>query len=184
MRLFIGYTPPVGIMEQINGWAKPVLEADLPFRWARSPTIHLTLHFLGDVNTEQQQKLISGLDLLLADTRPFPILTDGLGAFIRNGAASILWAGIKSSTPLTKLREQLSLMLKGIGFTPDNRPFSPHFSLARIQAGHGPVSIKQLSPYLIKPPPLTCQFDHLSLFSSFLLSDGPRHDKVKEYRLV
>ncbi len=182
MRLFIGYTPPSDILEKLEEWTLPLRRADFPFRFLKNPVVHLTLHFLGKVDASRQKALTDSLETELADIGKFPIHIDELGAFSRNGSVSILWAGVKSDKRLSDLHRLLGRSIGKVGLPLEDRPFSPHITLARPRSDAGRIPVSQLSPYLSAKPHLECLFDHLTLFSSELSPQGARYRKQKEFR--
>lgn len=183
MRLFIGFTPPATVLERLNGWTAQ-LRAAFPFRWLESPAIHLTLHFLGEVDSARQQALIAALDPFCSGRNAFPVRIDRLGCFERGGAVSIVWAGIQDEPLLTELQRRLGRLLQDLGLAIEDRAFTPHITLARPRADAAAVRPSELTPFLDSRPPLECRLDHLSLFSSRLTPGGAVHCKLKECRLV
>ena len=97
-------------------------------RFSAPETLHLTLAFLGECNAAQTAAAKAALNLLTFE--PFAITIDSAGQFKRNGG-DIWWAGVKSSTALSKLQGALTARLREAGFTLENRKYSPHITLGR-----------------------------------------------------
>lgn len=185
MRLFIAYTPPLEVLNQLEEWTRPLHRAALALRWLKGPSIHLTLHFMGEVDGRRKNGLLTALDASLPGSRPIPIRIDRLGSFTRSGTVSILWAGLEKSAPLADLHRVLTQSLTAAGFETESRPFSPHITLARSVPDAPGISPTELAPFTApRPDPLVCQLDHLTLFSSELSPAGARYRIVKEYRFV
>jgi 2'-5' RNA ligase len=96
--------------------------------------VHLTLHFLGGV----EEDLVGGLKLRLAATlvgvKGFEVTVKGVGAFPSLSRARVLWAGIEDQGGrLLSLEQRLGRTLSDAGLQLEDRPFSPHLSLARTR---------------------------------------------------
>jgi 2'-5' RNA ligase len=151
----------------------------------KGSSIHLTFHFLGEVDPKRKKALIGALDGVLPGQKPFPVRIDRLGSFSRGGTATILWAGLERSDLLSGLHRQLTQGLSKAGFETESRPFSPHITLARPLPGGPEIPQINLEPFTApRPEPLTCQLDHLTLISSVLDPTGSRYQVLKEYRFV
>ncbi|MCL2867332.1 MAG: RNA 2',3'-cyclic phosphodiesterase [Clostridia bacterium] len=100
--------------------------------------LHLTLVFLGECNPNQFVQAKTVLDLLPAE--PMILSIDRIGCFKRNGT---WWAGITENETLNTLYENLTEKLFAAGFQLENRPYSPHITLAReVTTGMEPKRIK------------------------------------------
>lgn len=96
--------------------------------------IHLTLEFLGEV-AEDRLPILDGIARSIA-AKPFRLRLDRLGAFRR---ARIAWIGAqKPPAGLIELQRALSSGLRGAGFALEERPYSPHVTLARHTAKPAP----------------------------------------------
>ena len=98
--------------------------------------LHLTLHFLGKVSTHE----IDAVRAALAAVRmnAFTIRLSGVGmasTCFRGHSerhAKVLWAGVEPNADLTALHCSIGTVLAdAIGFQPEDRPYSPHVTLAR-----------------------------------------------------
>lgn len=106
--------------------------------------MHLTLHFLGELADESFEHVRQ----VLGKTRaaPFTVNLSGLGQFPAQGPPRVLWAGVEPSPTLIALHHSLGKLLTDeIGYVPENRPFSPHITLARF---NGPTSRSKLDHHL------------------------------------
>jgi RNA 2',3'-cyclic 3'-phosphodiesterase len=89
--------------------------------------IHLTLAFLGEVEDGALAAAVAAGASVR--TKPFRLRLDEVGSFHRAGVG---WIGCRNTPPrLMALQSELSLALAAGGFAPDERPFSPHVTLAR-----------------------------------------------------
>lgn len=183
MRLFIGATPPAETLRQLDEWVQPIRSMNLPLRWTSSETVHLTLHFLGEVNPSVLKKLMVALDRALGHQVVIPVQLEGLGVFSRFGSLTHIWAAVRKDTALQQLHERLLPLLQDIGIFSDKGPFFPHITLARARSASG-IPVVEIDKQLQKKARLSYQLDRLTLFSSTLSPAGARHHTVKEYPLV
>lgn len=88
--------------------------------------LHLTLHFLGDVEVEW-------ISAALADLRVEPFVLDlrGVGQFRPATGDTVLWAGIEPHLALAQLHDDIGQRLRAAGLKIESRPYTPHLTLAR-----------------------------------------------------
>jgi 2'-5' RNA ligase len=102
-------------------------------RWAAPESLHLTLHFLGDVPADDIDKITQLLHEAASASSPFTLALGGLGCFPNTRRPRIIWTGVLGETQsLQQLHLTLGEKLKAIGFTPETRPYSPHLTLGRV----------------------------------------------------
>lgn len=99
-------------------------------RAMRRDTLHLTLAFIGEVETARLGALRAAAERVRGEA--FGLCLDRLGFWSHN---RILWAGSTAPAPaLARLAADLARELAGEGFAIDGgagRPFSPHVTLLR-----------------------------------------------------
>lgn len=118
-------------------------------RWTAPASIHLTLHFLGDISPEDVAKVTDVLQAAAATCSTFNLNLGGLGCFPNTRRPRIIWAGVLGQTDvLVKLQRDLGEKLKVIGYTAEARPYSPHLTLGRVKEGIPQRHITQLGQVL------------------------------------
>ncbi len=119
-------------------------------RWTAPQNIHLTLHFLGDMATNDIAKVSDALGATASACQPFSLTLGRLGCFPNMRRPRIVWVGISGDTPaLVTLHQDLGKGLKtAIGFNPEPRPYSPHLTIGRVAKGIRPRHLPQLSQAL------------------------------------
>ena len=120
---------------------KERLERQVPYRsvrWVRPEGIHLTLKFLGDVPAARIAAISQALEMACRGLTPFTCELSGLGCFPNPRRPRVLWVGVhEPSGTLKGLHKAVERELAAIGFAPENRPFSPHLTLGRVQRKAG-----------------------------------------------
>lgn len=137
MRLFLAIDPDETVRQVIAGVIDRARHAlgDLgsTLKWSQPGNVHVTLHFLGEVDAAR----LPALDAALApacERRTFAASTGRIGAFADHGAPRVIWLAIDSGAgEMTRLHEELALRLHQVGLSTEDRPFVPHFTLARVR---------------------------------------------------
>jgi 2'-5' RNA ligase len=118
-------------------------------RWAAPESIHLTLHFLGDVAADNIEKITKLIQLAALPYPPFDLSVGGLGCFPNTRRPRIIWVGVSGQTEtLLSLQQSLGEKLKAIGFTPEARPYAPHLTVGRVKDGLPQRQLTQLGQML------------------------------------
>lgn len=149
------------------------LKPDLPdTRWVKPETMHLTLHFFGDLTHESLEKAGSVMVSIESLFQPFTMTLSGLGAFPAPDRARVFWLGIQSDH-LAAVQTSLNERLTTAGFLREDRPFKPHITLGRSRRG------AQRAGHILSREGDTfageMTVDRLVLFESELLPSGALH---------
>ncbi len=151
----------------------------LPGRVVPPHNWHLTIRFIGDADEVSRDRLIAGLDTSLA-FGPVAIELSTLGSFPRSSRAEVLWVGVsRGAERLADLAAIVEEVVRRAGFSPEERPFSPHLTLSRIRPP------EDLRPLLAHPPVERVSFDltDLTLYRSHLGSGGARYEPIEVFPL-
>lgn len=185
MRLFIGI--PLG-EETASDLAAEVkrLQATrrnpaLPdCRWSLPESWHITLQFLGKTNPEQLTCLIAHLREVHHPR--FSIELGRIGTFPRAG---ILFADVCVTPQLAALQQAVLSATAPCGFTPEERPYHPHITLARQKGKSGDKNFRNLQ-LQTAPPPHFRGFtaDSFILYESTPTPEGSRYDVRKHFPLA
>lgn len=144
-------------------------------RWTNVDNQHVTLNFLGWVEARVLPEVTAAVDAAGRAHGPAPVSLSGLGAFPRARRARVLWAGIEDPQGLLPaLAGDLGARLRSVGYEPEDRPYTPHLTLARLKTPR-PVELPDLPA---SPGPFTV--DRVTLFRSRLSPSGARYEVVHE----
>ncbi len=133
-RLFVALRPPLIIRNLLCGMMEGVADA----RWQTDDQIHITLRFIGEVDSRTAEDI--GLALQSVRHPPFEIALDGIGTFDRKGRIDALWAGLLPVDALTALHQKIDHMMVRIGLPPEGRAYCPHVTLARFGRHGGDIA--------------------------------------------
>jgi 2'-5' RNA ligase len=113
------------------------LQADLTdrvanVRWARPETLHLTVHFFGQIDEQRAAAALDVVTPIAEHTAPFEVTLDSLGAFPQRGTPHVLWLGPAGDVaPLTALALECRAALAAAGFEVEDRGYHAHCTLGR-----------------------------------------------------
>ena len=117
----------------------------------------------------------------------FDLELRGLGRFPSHGPLRVVWAGIgEGRESLAALAEALSRELSARGFEAEERPFSPHLTLARCRDPRGSrEAARAVAAFAPSVGRLGVQpVDALVLYRSELGSGPPVHTPVRRAPLA
>jgi RNA 2',3'-cyclic 3'-phosphodiesterase len=100
--------------------------------WTRPEQLHLTMRFLGDVESD----LAAQIETTLATVRvkSFLLPLESVGRFPPRGSAKVLSVGIgRGNTLLFQLRQKIDNALLAAGWRGELHNFNPHITVARVQ---------------------------------------------------
>jgi 2'-5' RNA ligase len=103
-------------------------------KWVDPYSIHLTLKFLGGVDAAKIAPITAAMEEVAKGVSPFSLKVEGLGVFPNLRRVQVVWVGVSGEVDkLAHLQQRLESGLAGLGFTPENRRFTPHLTLARVR---------------------------------------------------
>lgn len=177
MRLFIAIELPTGLKNELDR-----LRTDIPgARWVPREQLHLTLAFLGEVDEETAGRLIAQLATIRADS--FTLTFSGIGSFPDRQRPRVVWIGVKTEPNLHRLAAAVRQSVLAAGIFLENRPFSPHLTLARLKlpaAAELGAFLERQSRIFLKAFPV----QEFTLFQSRLTSQGAVHNPVRRFPLT
>jgi 2'-5' RNA ligase len=133
VRLFVAIRIPEDIRGALGAFIKELRPMVPQAKWVRTENLHVTLKFLG--HTEETKR--SAIEAALQQVRsPEPVHLDfrGLGFFPSEKHPRVCWAGIEASPNLRLLVSDVEHAAHKLGFPLEDRPFTPHLTLARLDA--------------------------------------------------
>ena len=150
----------------------------------RPDRMHLTLRFLGDVSDLQVSVIIQHLEATCSHTLPFSLNVAGLGAFPNLRRPSVIWAGAGPLEPeLRPLQQAVEAAARAAQVPPDEKPFHPHITLARIKDTRNAQELSALVETMKSFDAGAFPVSHVSLLSSELTPQGPVYTCIQEFSL-
>jgi 2'-5' RNA ligase len=135
MRLFVAVDIDDAIRERITRFMEGVEGFAPDARWAKPESLHVTLKFIGEQPEAMAERIKENLGKVTGDT--VSIHFRGHGFFPSATSARVFWIGIDSGPELPALAGAIDNKLATLGIPKEDRPFSPHLTLARGRVGSG-----------------------------------------------
>jgi 2'-5' RNA ligase len=156
-------------LQAIGGDLKPV----------ERENIHLTLKFLGNVSSSRLSEVKTSLHQLA-----FPAFTTeikGAGAFPNLNHMTVIWVGVNEGwSQVEQIYEQVERLLSPLGFRKENRPFSPHITIARVRSGRKRDETASFLQHLNDESFGSFTVNKVRLKQSILSSSGPKYSTLLE----
>jgi len=177
MRLFIAIELPAELKCALGR-----LRVEIPgARWVPAEQIHLTLDFLGEVE-EASVKLLTE-ELARIQQPGFELCLSGTGCFPGRRRPRVLWIGLKPEPLLFDLESRVRAVVLACGIPQEERPFSPHITLARLKVPASGETDAFLDQHLNRGlTPFSVQ--EFTLFQSRLTPQGAVHIPVRNFPLA
>ncbi len=176
MRLFIAIPLPDTAIQAVAGLRKEMQGV----RWVPPEQLHLTLCFLGDVESHLPEALCRALKTIAVPS--FSLTFNRIGCFPHPDAPRVIWMGLKKQAELEHLALQVKEAVASCGIMIEDRPFTPHITLARIK----PPASDDLRHYLARPvaPEIPAvQVRDFVLFQSILSGHSTQHIILNSFTL-
>ena len=139
LRLFFALWPTEAVRRNLQRAAETI---ELPTGARRVPAanLHITLHFIG--NVERRELACLTRQAREVNARRFEIIVDRVDCFDK---PRVGWLGLRRlPEPLSKLHLALGSQLGNCGFVPEDRPYRPHVTILRKH--RGPVASTDFEP--------------------------------------
>jgi RNA 2',3'-cyclic 3'-phosphodiesterase len=133
MRIFIGIDLDPEVRTRIERFIEGVEGFAPDARWARPESLHITLKFIGEQPPERVEAITERLRRV--ESSAFEIRAAGHGFFPTAKAPRAFWIGIHAGPQLAELAESIDTATTELGIPREDRPYSPHLTLARAGAG-------------------------------------------------
>jgi 2'-5' RNA ligase len=179
MRLFVAIDlPPKVIADLASLLAR--LKPSSRINWSPIENLHITTKFIGEWPEERLPELTAALHALPPRTA-IAIAIEKLGFFPNPHAPRVLWAGVHGGDALTQLARETEDALATLGIAKEQRPYSPHLTLARIKT---PGKQPELLQAVAKLPSLdfgNFTADRVFLYRSKTAPTGSVYTQLAEF---
>ncbi|MBN1634361.1 MAG: RNA 2',3'-cyclic phosphodiesterase [Ignavibacteria bacterium] len=148
-------------------------------KWENKDNFHLTLFFLGEVDNDKSEKIISSLEKIeIPDASELVLRGKSLNAFPSLKNPRVLFVDLFDENKLIeKLYYKIAESMEMLGFRPDKK-FHNHITLGRIKRESGIHSVDSITD-------INCDFTYSTgsfyLMKSTLTPAGAIHKTVKEF---
>ena len=150
-------------------------------RWTRPQGFHLTLKFLGHVPDDQIDRVIEALQPLRRFEK-FSVEVKGFGFFPNARRSRVLWVGVEAPAALEELARRLESAMERLGFAREERPFTPHLTLARFKSPQALPGLEQLLNRRSEASLGRFDVSEFVLFESKLSPHGAEYKRVMSFQ--
>ena len=133
MRIFIGIDLDPEVRTRIERFLEGVEGFAPEARWVRPESLHITLKFVGEQTPDRVQAITEHLQRV--ESSAFEVRAGGYGFFPTAKAPRVFWIGIHAGPQLAELAKSIDMDVAEVGIPREDRPYSPHLTLARVGAG-------------------------------------------------
>jgi len=141
MRIFIGIDLDPEVRARIERFLEGVEGFAPDARWVRPESLHVTLKFIGEQPPDRVEAITERLRRI--ESGAFEIRAARYGFFPTAKAPRVFWIGIHAGPQLAELAGSIDMATAELGIPREDRPFSPHLTLARASAGRSSGSPKR-----------------------------------------
>jgi 2'-5' RNA ligase len=181
LRLFIAADVPKPHLERIGELTDELRAALAKARWTPIENQHVTLKFLGATSPEDLPRVRDVCAAVARGHVHSDVWLAGMGAFPNLRRARVLWAGIDDPfRVLTELASDLDHRFGELGFVAEERPYTPHVTVARLRTPARIDHLPELRAEELPPLPI----DHLSLYRSRLSPRGAVYELIDSFALA
>lgn len=176
MRLFVALEVPREVAEGLAAWGAGVAAADPALASVPVESLHVTMAFLGECTGDAVPALGGAVSAAAA---PLPALRFEGAVWLAPRRPHVLTAGLTDDDgALGAVHAALWAGLVPLGFTPEERPFRPHLTVARVRRGQRPRDLS-----VPVPPGGSFPASALTLMRSRLGGGAARYEPLERVRL-
>lgn len=187
LRLFVALALPDDVRAELRRAAGAMRDfAPHGTRWVNVDGAHLTLRFIGSTPPGAVDALSEAVARAAGGAAPFELSLSGAGVFPPRGAPRVLWVGVDGAlAALGGLRDNVEDALSDAGLTREERPFSPHLTLARVNARMSRDEAQALREAVaaVDIHPVAFVVQEVGLYHSDLLPTGAVYTRLASARL-
>jgi 2'-5' RNA ligase len=158
---------------------------NMKVKFVEKDNLHISLKFLGDLNSIEIEKIKITLQNISNKYRQFTIgLSENVGIFPNCIRPRVLWIGIaKGNDTLLKIFQSIEKELRLESYYQKENQFTAHITLARIKYIKYP---KILNDYIrnIQINSISQRIKAIDLMESQLTKDGPIYKIISSFTLV
>jgi 2'-5' RNA ligase len=180
IRAFLAIDLPASLRPVLS-WAQDELKkSGADVKWVPVGNIHITLKFFGNITEAQVANISERITALAAGQEPFSLTLMSAGAFPSPKNPRVVWLGVGGDLDLMRdFHRRLETAFAALGFSPEDRPFSPHLTLGRVKSSSGRAVLTRCLVRLPSPDCAPFPVSEIVLFRSNLTPQGATYLPLK-----
>jgi RNA 2',3'-cyclic 3'-phosphodiesterase len=136
IRTFIALPLPREVVAVMASVQKQLMDSGADVKWDGPEKFHVTLKFLGDIDSSLVPELTDRLKKSIGKLPAFELSFVRLGAFPNEDRPRVVWIGATESQQILRLQSQVEHVCTSLGFATDDRAFHAHITLGRVKGQH------------------------------------------------
>jgi 2'-5' RNA ligase len=180
VRLFVALQIPSAVRENLATLLKELRGISSQPRWVRPENLHVTLKFIGEVAPEKLGAIRAALASVRSD---LPVMLEfrGLRFFPNEKRPRVFWAGMDGSPNLKTLAAEIASATEKLDIPREERPFSPHLTLARFQPPGLPEKLRSAIQQNLAREFGSLQTSQFHLIESKLKPSGAEYTTLESF---
>jgi 2'-5' RNA ligase len=175
---------PDPVLQELERTMSKIRRLSLNARYPKLRSIHLTLKFLGDLESEKVQEVSRVLDTAVQSMEPFELNIHGMGVFPNLRRPRIIWVGVEAVPALQELQRHVEENLLRLSFESERRPYRPHLTIARLKDTRNLAALKTfLEEEAAGPMAGTFGVREVHLMQSVLRPQGAEYHQLSNHPL-
>ncbi|MGD1975624.1 MAG: RNA 2',3'-cyclic phosphodiesterase [Desulfobacterales bacterium] len=145
LRTFIALELPPSLISLLAKVQEDLQSMGLRAKWVRPGNIHLTLKFLGNINSADIDNIGRAMVDAVGNINTFNLVAEGIGVFPGIKRPRVIWVGLKGQVQLLfAMQRLLEDNLAALGYKKEKRPFKGHLTLGRFKQRVNPDTIRRV----------------------------------------
>ncbi len=134
LRLFWAVNLPLGVKMKLAGLQAYLRTSPVDVKWVEQQNLHLTVKFLGDVESSRVSEITRAVNKVAAGTGGFQLELSGIGFFPGTRRPRVIWVGVQGEVhKFRMLHKRVEECLVALGWELDSQSFAPHLTLGRLR---------------------------------------------------
>ncbi len=184
IRLFIAIELSPENQEKLFNIIKEFKSSGADVRWVKPGNIHLTLKFLGYVETSKIDEISKIIETTAGEFTRFEFQLNEIGAFPGISSPRVIWVNAQAAVGIiAKIVSMLEERLEKLGFAKEERGFTAHITIGRVRSSQGRIHLQEKLKAAKIPSAIIQEVDRLTLFKSTLTPQGPIYEALSEANL-
>ncbi|RJR32156.1 RNA 2',3'-cyclic phosphodiesterase [Candidatus Parcubacteria bacterium] len=179
-RVFIAINLPSDVKQELATYISQLkhLNSKRSLIYVKPEILHLTLHFLGNLDYEEIEQIKSIISESIRNKNSFQMSLGDIGGFPSIEFPRIIYLECRDGGNALKLQKEIGKKLSDSGFAIDNRSWKSHLTICRIKN-----SEKFYIDDKIIIPQLTFEVRSIDLMQSKLTPPGPEYSVIESFKL-
>ncbi len=136
IRTFVAVETSSAVREGAARLIETFRAAGADVKWVDPHNMHITLKFLGDVDSREIHQVCQAVEKAVGDVRAFEFEVRGAGAFPNATRPRTVWLGVAvGQKELVDLNGRIEPPLEKLGFRREARRYQPHLTIGRVRRG-------------------------------------------------